>query len=118
MIGELVMRLFHARTAAHVMHLQTRSYATHKALNDFYDGIVDLADTIAETWQGDYGLIPDFPPRYTPYTEPLKLLEDLGEWIEKHRTECCDEDDSYLQNEIDNVCTLIRQTQYKLKFLK
>lgn len=78
----------------------------------------DLADTIAETWQGDYGLIPEFPPRYTPYTEPLKLMQDLGDWIEKNRAACCDKDDTYLQNEIDNVCTLIRQTQYKLRFLK
>jgi len=30
--------------------------------------------------------------------------------------DCCE--DSWLQNEIDNVCTLISQTLYKLKFLK
>ena len=118
MVGELIMRLFHARTAAHVMHLQTRSYATHKALNDFYDAVVDLADAIAETWQGDYGLIPEYPPRYIPYTDPQKLLADLGEWIDAHRAEVCDKGDTYIQNLIDEVCALIRQTQYKLKFLK
>lgn len=118
MIGDLVMKLFHARTAAHVMHLQTRSYATHKALSDFYEGIVDLADAIAETWQGDYGLIAEYPPRYTPYTEPVKLMEDLGTWIEGHRRELCDDDDTHLQNIIDEVAALIRQTTYKLKFLK
>ena len=118
MIGELVMRLFHARTAAHVMHLQTRSFATHKALADFYEGVVDLADSLAETWQGDYGLIAEFPPRYIPYIEPLKLMSDLREWIEEHRAECCDEDDTHLQNIIDEVAALVRQTTYKLKYLK
>ena len=38
--GELVMRLFHARTTAHVLHLKSRSYAQHVALNEFYDGVV------------------------------------------------------------------------------
>ena len=118
MIGEFIMKLLHARTSAHVMHLQTRSYATHKALEDFYTAIVDFVDELAETWQGDYGLITEYPPRYTPYTDPQKLLADLGEWIDAHRAEVCDKDDTYLQNLIDEVAALIRQTQYKLKFLK
>ena len=42
MIGELIVRCFHARTNAHILHLQTRSYATHVALNEFYDEIVTL----------------------------------------------------------------------------
>ena len=47
MIGEFIMKLLHARTSAHVMHLQTRSYATHKALEDFYTAIVDFVDELA-----------------------------------------------------------------------
>lgn len=118
LIGELLMKLFHARTAAHVMHLQTRSYSTHMALNVFYDEIVPLADTVAETWLGMYGLIPSFPPRYTPYVDPLKLLEDLGEWITSNRHKIGQPTDSHLQNEIDNIVTLIYQTLYKLNTLK
>ena len=48
MIGKLIMELFHARTTAHVLHLRSRSYAQHVALNTFYDEIIDLADTLAE----------------------------------------------------------------------
>ena len=34
---------------------QTRSYAAHKALNEFYDEIVDLADSFAEAYiAGDW----------------------------------------------------------------
>ena len=40
MIGELIIKLLHARTNAHILHLGTTSYAKHKALNDFYDEIV------------------------------------------------------------------------------
>lgn len=119
MIAELIIRCFHARTNAHTLHLSTRSYAAHKALNEFYDEIVDLADSLAETYQGDYGLI-DFsiPSRYTPVSDPLKLVDGLAEWIGEHRTACCDEDDTYLQNIIDEIMALCRSTSYKLRFLK
>lgn len=118
MMGELIMRCFHARTSAHVLHLKTRSYATHKALNDFYDGIVPLADSLAEAYQGDYGLIEDYPAKYSHNSDGLALLSELSDWIEKNRSKCCDGDDTYLQNIIDEIVALIRSTQYKLKFLK
>lgn len=116
--GEFIMRCFHARTSAHVLHLKTRSYAMHKALNEFYDGIVPLVDDFAEAYQGDYGLIESYPPKYTPYDDALKMLDDLSKWIEVSRGGICDEDDTYLQNIIDEVVQLIRSTQYKLRFLK
>ncbi len=118
MIGELIIKLFHARTNAHVLHLQTRNYAQHKALNEFYDEIVDLADTLAEAYQGDYGLIENYPPRYTPVDDPLALMVELSDWIAKNRHKLWDGDDSYLENLVDEIVTCIRQTQYKLRFLK
>lgn len=118
MIGELIMRCFHARTTAHVLHLKTRSYAAHVALQGFYDGIIPLVDSLAEAYQGDYGLIEDYPPRYTPQADALKLLSELSDWIQDHRASCCDSDDTYLQNIIDEIMALIRSTEYKLRFLK
>lgn len=116
--SELVYRCFHARTNAHVLHLSTRSYATHNALNDFYDGIVGLVDSFAEAYQGDYDLIPFTTLKYTFHSTPLEMLEDLSDWVGKNRGKICDEDDTYLQNIIDEIVALIRSTQYKLKFLK
>lgn len=116
--GELVMRCFHARTSAHVLHLKTRSYAAHKALNDFYDGIVPLVDSFAEAYQGDYGLIEDYPTRYVAYEDALKMLDDISTWIGANRDRICDADDTYLQNIVDEIVALIRSTQYKLRFLK
>ena len=114
--GEFVMRCFHARTLAHVMHLKTRSYAAHKALNEFYDGIVDPVDRIAEAVQGEYGLIEDYPKKFTWFDSPMELLTNLLDWIEENRQDVCD--DSYCQNIIDEIVALIRSTQYKLTFLK
>ena len=118
MIGELIIKLFHARTNAHILHLKTRNYAQHKALNDFYDGIVDLADTLAEAYQGDYGIIEGYPPRYVPHNDGLELMTELGTWIEANRHKLWDGDDSYLESLVDEIVTCIRQTQYKLRFLK
>ena len=118
MMGELIMRCFHARTNAHVLHLKTTSFAKHKALNEFYDEVPDLADKLAEAYQGDYGLIESYPARYIPIEDPVALVDGLAEWIAKNRYDCCDGDDTYLQNIIDEIMALCRSTTYKLKVLK
>lgn len=113
---ELVMRCFHARTNAHVLHLQTKSYAEHKALNEFYDEIIPLTDSFAEAYQGEYGLIPFKPMPYKQADAALPMLEELRTWIDENRDDVSD--DTYLQNIIDEIMALIRSTEYKLKFLK
>jgi hypothetical protein len=49
--------LFLARDVAHSVHLNTRSFSKHMALNTFYDEIVGLADSLAEAYQGRNGLM-------------------------------------------------------------
>ena len=109
------MRMFHARTTAHVQHLLTRSYAQHKALNEFYDGIVDLADTFAEAYQGRYGLIEGLDGPYRFEADPQVAVRVLRGWIDKNRGEVTD--DRELQNIVDEVLQLCDSTLYKLKFL-
>ncbi len=116
LIGKLIITLFHARTAAHVLHLQARNYAEHIALAEFYDGIIPLADDLAEAYQGGYELIKDYPPKYTPYSDALSLMEDVRECVD----ECCgdwDDADTHLNNIADEIRQLIASTSYKLRFL-
>ena len=119
MIGELIYRLFHARTNAHIIHLGVRSYAQHVALQEFYDGIVALADSIAEGYQGAHGLI-DFTTksRFTQEADGLKLVTELREWVEQNRYEAIDAEDTFLQNEVDSLVLLCSTVLYKLKTLK
>ena len=56
-IAKAIGIMFMSRTLSHMSHLQTKSYAEHKALNKFYDEIVDLADDLAEAAQGQYGIL-------------------------------------------------------------
>ena len=117
MIGELILRCFHARTNAHILHLTTRSYAAHKALNEFYDEIVDLADSLAEAYIGSYTLIkfPDAP--YEPCGDAIELMDELEEAVAECRADL-DEKDTHLMNILDEIVALAASTRYKLRFLK
>lgn len=115
--GELVARCFQARTEAHIAHLATRSYAAHKALDEFYHEIVEVADTFAEAVQGRSGLltIPRTTWKLGDTEKPLTIISGLRTWIDDKRDGCCDE--SELQNLIDEIVQLCDSTSYKLRFL-
>lgn len=119
MIAEFILRCFHVRTNAHVLHLQSKSYAQHVALNEFYDGVVEIADRIAEGYQGEHGLI-DFttPVAYRQIADPVKCLSEFKEWVEQNRYEAIEAEDTFLQNIVDELVQLSSQTIYKLKNLK
>jgi hypothetical protein len=113
--AELVIKSFHARTNAHVLHLQTESYAAHKALERFYTEIVELADKFAETYQGSYGVIEEYPSGFKFADEPEDVVDELEDWITAHRAEIGDKDDTHLQNIIDEIVALARSTRYQLR---
>jgi len=111
-------QLFLARDVAHSTHLATRSYAKHVALNEFYDGIIDLADKFAETYQGKYGLIGAIALQSAKRTGNIvDFLEGQVKDIEEMRFKVVKKDDTTLQNIIDEILALYFTTLYKLKFL-
>lgn len=116
--ADFVGTLFLARDVAHSVHLNTRSFAKHSALNSFYDEIVDLADKFAEAYQGRHGLIgPISLMSAKKTTNIVEFLEDSMADIEKMRFDVCEKTDSPLQNIIDEIVGLYLSTLYKLKFL-
>ena len=116
--NEFVGMLFLARDVVHSVHLNTRSYAKHKALQKFYENIIDLADSFAEAYQGRHGLIGAITLQSSKKTANVtEFLEDQLEEIEKCRYEVCDKTDTALQNLIDGIVELYLSTLYRLKFL-
>ena len=110
--------LFLARDVTHSVHLNTRSYSKHKALQKFYNNIIDRADTFAEAYQGRCGLIGPIALMSAKKTENVvAFLEDQLAELEAIRYEVCDKDDAPLQNLIDGIIELYLSTLYKLKFL-
>jgi DNA-binding ferritin-like protein len=121
MYGKFIGNLLHSATVVHFMHLQVEgegSNARHMALFTYYDEIVDLVDKVAETTQGCYGeLIRDYPSTFTvPTLEPLEYMLSFKDYVKSARLDM--PQDSNIQNEIDNIATLIDSTLYKLTFLR
>ena len=116
--ADFVGTLFLARDVAHSVHLNTRSFAKHSALNSFYDEVVELADKFAEAYQGRHGLIgPISLMSAKKTTNVIEFLEDSLADIEKMRYEVVEKTDTPIQNIIDEIVGLYLSTLYKLKFL-
>ena len=108
--------LLHSATNTHFFHFTTDSYAKHKALAKYYEGIVDLVDQLAESYMGKYNKLTAFPSVYHQPKDPLKYMESLQNFVADARQDL--PQDSELQNTIDEIADLINSTTYKLKFLK
>jgi len=111
-----VSTLLHSATNTHFMHFQTESYAEHKALQMYYEGIVDLVDDFTEAYQGAYDKIKAYPDDFHLAKNPQRYLKSLCDFVEEIRKEL--PQDSQLQNIIDEIAQLIDSTLYQLRFLK
>ena len=110
--------LFLARDVTHSVHLNTRSFSKHEALNIFYNRIVGAADDFAEAYQGRHGMIgPISLMSAKKTTNVIEFLQDQLDEIEKCRYEVVDKSDSSLQQLIDNIIEIYLRTLYKLRFL-
>lgn len=116
--AEFIGMLFLARDVTHSVHLNTRSYAKHKALGAFYDGIIDLADGFAEAYQGRHGLIGGISLQsHNKTANVIDFLQGQLDEIESIRYDVVPKSDTALQNMIDGIVELYLTTLYKLKFL-
>jgi hypothetical protein len=117
--NKLASLILASQIQVHVYHLQTKSFAEHKALEVYYSEIGDLADSLIEAYQGIYGIVEEYTSykivSYKSNAETIKYFSELRLQVEDLRK--CVQDKSNLQNEIDTIVTLIDSTVYKLKFL-
>ena len=121
---KLFSKLFESREMAHIYHLQVNgeegSHASHVALNTYYEDILELIDTLIETYSGQYGIVDGYDIIDTNSTrtkDKVAYFEDLVEFI-KYSRKSISAEDTHLQNIIDEVVALIYRTLYKLKFMK
>jgi hypothetical protein len=116
--ADFIGLLFLARDVAHSVHLNTRSYSKHVALNIFYDRIIDAADDFTEAYQGRHGLVGPITLHSAKKTgNIIEFLEDSLQQIEDARYEVVDKTDMSLQQLIDNIIEIYLRTLYKLKYL-
>ena len=116
--ADFVGTLFLARDVAHSVHLNTRSFSKHSALNTFYDDVVRAADKFAEAYQGRHGLIGPISLMSATKTGNItEFLKDSLKGIEDCRYDVCEKSDTALQNIIDEIVGLYLLTLYKLQSL-
>jgi DNA-binding ferritin-like protein len=121
---ELASILLHSQTQGHIFHLRVKgkgSYAAHKALQNYYEGIDGLVDGLVEAYQGKNGLIffdsVEEIDNNATIENVIKYFDKLIAIVDKLR-KGKDLEDSFFQNEIDNIVVLLYATKYKLENLE
>lgn len=121
MTADYVVEIMNARTSFHKLHLEVTgpgSFAAHKALNELYDAIPDLADTIAEGYQGACEVLLNYPDK-----APVRLLSVEGaiEYLRQLKTQTSELQQVVPHTEVVNNLDLIKDeinaAKYKLLFL-
>ena len=122
-IPEFFGELIAVQTFTKLHHLAvskvTGSYATHMALNSFYEDLQDLTDGLIESCQGKHGVVKNIVVKSVSTSVPVieklkafaKMLEMCGVFGEK-------DENSFIYNQIDEITTLTYQTIYKLENLQ
>lgn len=118
-VGRFAGLLLNSAVQTHIYHLQTKSYAAHKALESYYEEIPGLTDGIVEMWQGAYGQIVKGYIPFSPIEDgsPILYLTNILGQVTGMRYSVFKKEDTQIQNEIDSIVNLINSTIYKLTFL-
>ncbi len=115
--AEFMGYLFLARDVAHSVHLNTTSYAVHKATQKFYEGLPGLADQFAEAHQAVHARLGAVVLQRNDKTDLIEFLEEQLEKIQVGRYEFCDREQTAIQNIIDEIVGHYLSALYRLKFL-
>ena len=117
---ELASLLLQSRTQAHSFHLGVKgigSHSAHLALGEYYDSIGGLIDGLVETYQGKEGLIQisgiGALDKNNDIKNIIKYFETLCGMVAKLRQNPKLKD-TWIQNDIDTVVSLLYRTKYKL----
>lgn len=117
--GDFFGKLFQLRDEIHLNHLRITgpgSFATHSALNGFYTDVLDLIDGLVESYQGKYGIV-DITIPSSKASDSIKCLEELVKLTDSGSAYSMF-NETWMQNQIDEISTLAYSTLYKLKNLK
>lgn len=117
---ELASLLLQSRTQTHSFHLGVRgvgAHSAHVALGEYYDSIGGLIDGLVEVYQGKEGLIQlsgiGVLDKNNDIKNIINYFEKLCVMVAKLRQNPKLQD-SWIQNDIDTVVSLLYKTKYKL----
>ena len=114
MANRYVGLLMNSRTQAHAFHLTTSSFAEHKALQAYYEGIIPLLDSWAEAYMGKYGRLKRVSLNKRFMKDPTKAKAYFKSLLMRVRAIRLPRGDTYLKDIQDEIVALIRSTLYML----
>ena len=113
---EFISQLLDSKEQAIVWHNQTLSYAEHKALDKYQDEIAELYDGLVESVSGIYGRPKNYSvgtlQNYQSNEVVQAYFKGLYAYVQEHRKMIYQE--TWIQNQIDEVSQLIARTLYLL----
>lgn len=121
MMGEYITDILNSVTSFHKLHLQITgesSYSRHIALNELYDTLPDLIDTVAEGYQGACEVLLKYPDKtaikLNTHEDAISLCRDLC-----NKTKILQDvvPHSEVVNNMDLIKDALNKAKYKLKFL-
>jgi DNA-binding ferritin-like protein len=117
---ELASLLLQSRTQTHSFHLGVKgigSHSAHVALGEYYDSIGGLIDGLVETYQGKEGIIQlsgiGTLDKNCDIKNIINYFETICNMVARLR-KSPKLQDSWIQNDIDTVVSLLYRTKYKL----
>lgn len=117
MIEQLVSKTFFSRNLAHLEHWRTQNGEVHRALGEFYDGVIDHVDGIVECYQGTFGLIG--PVTMETSVDAQTIVDHLvsdRDWTKTNRN-AISRNDPAIGNLVDGLIGLYSTVIYKLQNL-
>jgi hypothetical protein len=115
-IVEIVSYFNSAKQQAIVWHHQTTSYSEHKALENFYTEILGLLDGLSESYAGIYGRLKGYDVEdlmdWSGLDNTIAYYKGCYEWLQIERKSA--PQDSFIQNQLDEIAQLLGQTLYRL----
>lgn len=118
--SDFIARLLHGVTMAHMHHLTVvgqSAYAKHIALGELYEGLQDKTDALAESLMGcqDIGLAFG-SSQFAIAANPILDVQSLYNFVETNRLAVGSE--SHIQNQVDEICTVLSTALFKLRRLQ
>lgn len=113
---EFISELHDSKQQSIVWHHQTTSFSEHKALNNYYDEILELIDDLVESTTGIYGRPINYSVatlvNYSSNEQLVSYYKALYAFVQKERKTIYQ--DTWIQNQVDEIAALIAKTLYLL----
>lgn len=113
---EFLSTLLDAKEQTIVWHNQTTSYAEHKALDKFQDELAEKYDDLVESVSGIYGRPKNYSvatlQNYQGSDQIYKYYMELYKYVQNERKTIYQ--DTWVQNQIDEIAALIARHLYLL----